>query len=79
MSNPVIVQIHETLRQHRDSLDRVELAVAHNTDITEEIHEWMRLAKGGLRVLGGLGKVMQWIGWIAAGVAGVVALMKGHR
>jgi chromosome segregation ATPase len=42
-----------------------------NSEITQDIREILIAARVGLRVLGGLGQVVKWIGIVAGGLAAI--------
>ena len=51
-------------------MDTMQRELTANTEVTTEVRELLSAAKGGLKVIGGIGTVAKWIGGIgAAGVS----------
>lgn len=47
-------------------IERIEVALKANTEVTEEVRDLLSAFRGGFRVLGWLGTGAKWIGAIAA-------------
>lgn len=51
-------------------MDTMQRELTANTEVTTEVRELLSAAKGGLKVIGGIGAVAKWVGGIgAAGVS----------
>lgn len=51
-------------------MDTMQRELTANTEVTTEVRELLSAAKGGLKVIGGIGTIAKWIGGIgAAGVS----------
>jgi hypothetical protein len=50
-----------------------------NSEITQDIREILTAAKVGLRVLGGLGQLVKWLGIVAGGVAAIYGAYQALR
>jgi hypothetical protein len=88
-SNRSLQDLHDYLEQAlaegKQRMDRMEVEMQENTVMTtdlkkdtSEVLEILAAVKGGLKVLGGLGQIIKWAGMVAAGVAAILALVKGH-
>lgn len=51
-------------------MENMQRELTANTEVTTEVRELLSAAKGGLKVIGGIGTVAKWIGGIgAAGIS----------
>ena len=51
-------------------MDNMQRELTANTEVTTEVRELLSAAKGGLKVIGGIGTIAKWIGGIgAAGIS----------
>ena len=68
--------ICEELRKGGVRMDEIQTNLAANTKLTSEMLEIFAACKGGLKVLGWLGKLIVWVGGIAGGIAGIILLLQ---
>ena len=57
--------IHDQLAEGKARMDRMQVAIDQNTEITSEIRDILAAGRMGLRVLGGLGTLAKWVASIA--------------
>ena len=55
------------------SIDLMRRELALNTATTEQVRDLLDVGRSGLRVLGWLGAVARWLGYVASGIAAVWA------
>lgn len=60
--------VQEALQAGSERMCRMEKSLRENTELTSEVVEILRAAKGGLRTLGWIGAALKW----GAGIAGAV-------
>jgi hypothetical protein len=63
--------IEDRLAEAEKQLSAMREELRDNSEITQDIREILVAAKVGLRVLGGLGQLVKWLGIVAGGVAAV--------
>lgn len=61
-------------RAVNDRLDTMQLELTANTSLTREMRDLLELGKAGFRVLGYLGTIARWLGYIGAGAVAVYTL-----
>jgi hypothetical protein len=71
--HPVILAIHEKITNSEQRMDTIETNLAKNTALTSEIHDWLKVGKSGLQVLGWMGHFLGWVVSLSAGAAALYA------
>lgn len=56
-------------------MGRIETAQAENNTMTAEIRDLITATKAGFKVLGQIGAVARWVGWIAGAATAVLGFL----
>lgn len=57
-------------------MQRIEQSLKGNTDMTQDVHDVILAARTGFKVLGALGQGVKWLGYLAAGLLSIWALIQ---
>ena len=66
-------EVRACLKQGDSRMASLETELSTNSDITTEVRDILSVAKVGLRVLGGVGVLVRWAGYLAAAGASIYA------
>ena len=64
-------EVRACLKQGDSRMASLETELSTNSDITTEVRDILSVAKVGLRVLGGVGVLVRWAGYLAAAGAAI--------
>lgn len=70
----LLVEVRDLRRTGDTRLSSLEAGLAANSGTTEEVRDILQVAKAGLKVIGGIGTFVKWVGGIAAGLAALWGL-----
>lgn len=70
----LLVEVRDLRRTGDTRLSALETELAANSVTTGEVRDILQVAKTGLKVIGGIGTFVKWIGGIAAGLAALWGL-----
>lgn len=65
----LLVEVREFRRAGDSRLGSLEAELAANSETTAEVRDILQVAKAGLKVIGGIGTFVKWVGGIAGGLA----------
>lgn len=65
----LLLEVRDLRRQGDSRFGSLEAELASNSETTAEVRDILQVAKAGLRVIGGLGTFVKWVGGIATGLA----------
>ena len=68
-------EINSGLQERGKRLAAVELELKTNSATTQEVRDILATARAGLKVLGGIGQVVRWMGYLSAAAASVYGFL----
>lgn len=70
----LLVEVRDLRRTSDSRFGALESELATNSTTTAEVRDILQVAKAGLKVIGGVGTFVKWVGSIAAGLAALWGL-----
>lgn len=70
----LLVELRDLRRTGDSRLGSLETGLAANSVTTSEVRDILQVAKTGLKVIGGIGTFVKWVGGVAAAVAALWGL-----